>query len=316
MSCAHVIDQHAQREQHTQFSNCLPHPTPRHTQLKLLLTTSKHTDGRSSTGQVAIHAALLPGTYKVLLFGRNLPKSGLKSTAEPNVYGNVSTVYDVQSGNYRCVVVVVWAAGCRPGRGVQGVAGKLLMLLVCSSRDSLTAGGPDAGWLVTERSSSSSTCQARSLGSPSLHASGAAAVGLLQTPPRLLLANSAACTLLLLLLPMSLPVLFSRLCAGSPLTLRPSSVPATQSCRTATSWQLAATGAWGEHTRLSRCLLAGAPTQSQSPIRSHVVRFHPCQSAPVSVCLNRPCAHHAPACVLLTNANQQHTTARPAATTG
>jgi hypothetical protein len=58
-------------------------------------------DGRSSTGQVAIHAALLPGTYKVLLFGRNLPKSGLKSTPEPNVYGNVSTVYDVQTGNYR-----------------------------------------------------------------------------------------------------------------------------------------------------------------------------------------------------------------------
>lgn len=66
-------------------------------------TTTHNTDGRSSTGQVAIHAALLPGTYKVLLFGRNLPKSGPKSTAEPNVYGNVSTVYDVQSGNYRCV---------------------------------------------------------------------------------------------------------------------------------------------------------------------------------------------------------------------
>lgn len=58
-------------------------------------------DGGSSTGQVAIHAALLPGTYKVLLFGRNLPKSGLKSTPEPNIYGNVSTVYDVQTGNYR-----------------------------------------------------------------------------------------------------------------------------------------------------------------------------------------------------------------------
>jgi hypothetical protein len=58
-------------------------------------------DGRSSTGQVAIHAALLPGTYKVLLFGRNLPKKGLKSDPEPNVYGNVSTVYDVQTGNYR-----------------------------------------------------------------------------------------------------------------------------------------------------------------------------------------------------------------------
>jgi hypothetical protein len=58
-------------------------------------------DGRSSTGQVAIHSALLPGTYKILLFGRNLPKSGIKSTPEPNVYGNVSTVYDVQTGSYK-----------------------------------------------------------------------------------------------------------------------------------------------------------------------------------------------------------------------
>ena len=53
-------------------------------------------DRRSSTGQVAIHAALIPGTYKIILFGRNLPLSGPKSTPEPGVGGNVSTVYDVK----------------------------------------------------------------------------------------------------------------------------------------------------------------------------------------------------------------------------
>lgn len=57
-------------------------------------------DSRSSTGQVAIHSVLLPYSYKVLLFGRNLPKSGPKSTPEPGVGGNVSTVYDVTSGTY------------------------------------------------------------------------------------------------------------------------------------------------------------------------------------------------------------------------
>lgn len=61
---------------------------------------SPATDGRSSTGQVAIHSVLLPYSYKVLLFGRNLPKSGPKSTPEPGVGGNVSTVYDVTSGTY------------------------------------------------------------------------------------------------------------------------------------------------------------------------------------------------------------------------
>lgn len=35
------------------------------------------------------------------MFGRNLPKKGPKSIAEPNVYGNVSTVFDAQTGNYR-----------------------------------------------------------------------------------------------------------------------------------------------------------------------------------------------------------------------
>ena len=53
-------------------------------------------DRHSSTGQVAIHAALIPGTYKIILFGRNLPLSGPKSKPEPNVGGNVSTVYDVK----------------------------------------------------------------------------------------------------------------------------------------------------------------------------------------------------------------------------
>lgn len=58
-------------------------------------------DKRSSTGQVAIHAALIPGTYKIILFGRNLPLSGPKSVPEPGVGGNVSTVYDAKTGTYR-----------------------------------------------------------------------------------------------------------------------------------------------------------------------------------------------------------------------
>jgi hypothetical protein len=49
---------------------------------------------------VAIHSVLLPFSYKILLFGRNLPTSGPKSQPEPRVGGNVSTVYDVTSGNY------------------------------------------------------------------------------------------------------------------------------------------------------------------------------------------------------------------------
>lgn len=57
-------------------------------------------DGRSSTGQVAIHAVLLPRSYKVLIFGRNLPKSGPKSIPEPRVGGNVSVVFDVSTGDY------------------------------------------------------------------------------------------------------------------------------------------------------------------------------------------------------------------------
>ncbi|KAF8059661.1 CA1 [Scenedesmus sp. PABB004] len=57
-------------------------------------------DRRSSTGQVAIHSVLLPGSYRILLFGRNLPKAGPKSTPEPRVGGNVSTVYDVRTGDY------------------------------------------------------------------------------------------------------------------------------------------------------------------------------------------------------------------------
>jgi len=58
---------------------------------------------RSSTGQVAIHAVLLPGpgSYRILIAGRNLPKQGPKSAPEPNVYGNVSTIYDAKSGTYR-----------------------------------------------------------------------------------------------------------------------------------------------------------------------------------------------------------------------
>ncbi|GBF98436.1 hypothetical protein Rsub_11081 [Raphidocelis subcapitata] len=58
-------------------------------------------DKHSSTGQVAIHAALIPGTYKIILFGRNLPLSGPKSNPEPGVGGNVSTVYNVQTGTYQ-----------------------------------------------------------------------------------------------------------------------------------------------------------------------------------------------------------------------
>jgi hypothetical protein len=45
---------------------------------------------------VAIHAALVPGTYKIILFGRNLPLSGSKSVPEPGVGGNVSTLYDAK----------------------------------------------------------------------------------------------------------------------------------------------------------------------------------------------------------------------------
>jgi hypothetical protein len=62
----------------------------------LSLASSTKTDRHSSTGQVAIHAALIPGTYKIILFGRNLPLSGPKSKPEPGVGGNVSTVYDVK----------------------------------------------------------------------------------------------------------------------------------------------------------------------------------------------------------------------------
>lgn len=57
-------------------------------------------DQRSSTGQVAIHAALLPESYRIILAGRNLPRFGPKSIPEPRLYGNVSTVYDVKTGNY------------------------------------------------------------------------------------------------------------------------------------------------------------------------------------------------------------------------
>eukprot|EP00879_Flechtneria_rotunda_P020263 GHRR01021311.1.p1 GENE.GHRR01021311.1~~GHRR01021311.1.p1 ORF type:complete len:215 (+),score=33.30 GHRR01021311.1:423-1067(+) len=57
-------------------------------------------DQHSSTGQVAIHAVLLPESYKILIFGRNIPKSGPKSQPEPHVYGNVSTVYDAKAGTY------------------------------------------------------------------------------------------------------------------------------------------------------------------------------------------------------------------------
>jgi hypothetical protein len=47
---------------------------------------------------VAIHSVLLPQSYKILVFGRNLPLSGPKSKPEPGVGGNVSTVYDVKVG--------------------------------------------------------------------------------------------------------------------------------------------------------------------------------------------------------------------------
>ncbi|KIZ03620.1 glyoxal or galactose oxidase [Monoraphidium neglectum] len=57
-------------------------------------------DKHSSTGQVAIHSVLLPQSYKILVFGRNLPLSGPKSKPEPGVGGNVSTVYDVKTGTY------------------------------------------------------------------------------------------------------------------------------------------------------------------------------------------------------------------------
>jgi hypothetical protein len=56
---------------------------------------------RSSTGQVAIHSVLIPGTYKILIAGRNLPKNGPKSIPEPQVGGNVSTIYDAKAGTYR-----------------------------------------------------------------------------------------------------------------------------------------------------------------------------------------------------------------------
>lgn len=65
-----------------------------------LLVCINHAGGRSSTGTTAIHAILIPGTYKILLFGRNLPKYGLKAVAEPSIGGNVSTVYDVKTGRY------------------------------------------------------------------------------------------------------------------------------------------------------------------------------------------------------------------------
>lgn len=75
--------------------------------------TPRLPDKRSSTGQVAIHAALIPGTYKIILWGRNLPKSGPKSVpepgmGEPGVGGNVSAVYDVKVG---------WGQGTMRDRG-------------------------------------------------------------------------------------------------------------------------------------------------------------------------------------------------------
>eukprot|EP00877_Chromochloris_zofingiensis_P010557 jgi/Chrzof1/5755/Cz16g14190.t1 len=56
--------------------------------------------GRSSTGQVAIHAMLVPSSYKIVIAGRNLPKKGPKSVPEPGVGGNVSTIWDAKTGTY------------------------------------------------------------------------------------------------------------------------------------------------------------------------------------------------------------------------
>jgi hypothetical protein len=50
---------------------------------------------------VAIHAALIPASYKIILWGRNLPLTGPKSVPEPGIGsngGNVSTVFDVKVG--------------------------------------------------------------------------------------------------------------------------------------------------------------------------------------------------------------------------
>ncbi|KAI8472424.1 MAG: hypothetical protein J3K34DRAFT_414131 [Monoraphidium minutum] len=65
------------------------------------IANPKMPDRHSSTGQVAIHSVLLPQSYKILLFGRNLPLSGPKAKGEPGVGGNVSTVYDVKTGTYK-----------------------------------------------------------------------------------------------------------------------------------------------------------------------------------------------------------------------
>jgi hypothetical protein len=53
---------------------------------------------------VAIHAFLLPESYKVVIAGRNLPKQGPMSVPEPGVGGNVSTIYDVKTGTYTVAV--------------------------------------------------------------------------------------------------------------------------------------------------------------------------------------------------------------------
>lgn len=85
-----------------------------HTQVTQPTHTHPCTDRRSSTGQVAIHAALIPGTYKILLFGRNLPLSGPKSVPEPGVGGNVSTVYDVKVWTTAITLCMKCALVCSP----------------------------------------------------------------------------------------------------------------------------------------------------------------------------------------------------------
>jgi hypothetical protein len=74
---------------------------------------------------------LLPYSYKVLLFGRNLPKSGPKSQPEPNVGGNVSTVYDVTTGTY--VVTPNYETLFCAGHTVSCRKGCIAHVLVCVS---------------------------------------------------------------------------------------------------------------------------------------------------------------------------------------
>jgi hypothetical protein len=89
-------DLHAARRRALRASNDQWRDTGRYA----VLRNPDMPDGRSSTGQVAIHAVLLPNSYRILIAGRNLPKSGPKSIPEPQVYGNVSTVYDAKRGTY------------------------------------------------------------------------------------------------------------------------------------------------------------------------------------------------------------------------